>query len=105
VKRHKIYVAPKQPYVPPKYTSADVYAIQALARGTASGDQQRHALNLIVNGISCAFDISYRPQKPDDTTFAEGKRFVGSQIDRLVRMNPANVEKIYGRSNEDSPDE
>jgi hypothetical protein len=97
VKRHKVYVANKNPCAPPAYTATDVYAVQALARGTASPDQQRHALNLIVNGISCAFDMSFRPGKPDESTFAEGKRFVGSQIDKLTRLNPATVESIYGR--------
>lgn len=91
----------KEPFKPPEYSSADVYAVQALRRGNASPEQQRHAVDLIINGIACAFDQSYRPGKPDETTFAEGKRFVGLQVYRLAHMNPATVENIYGRTDDD----
>ena len=89
----KPIIAKKNPLQPPDYDKVDVQAIKALARGEANADQQRLALNFIVNGLSCAFDQSFRPGQPDLTAFAEGKRFVGLQLDKLIRINPAIMDK------------
>lgn len=79
----------KEAIAPPDYEAADVYAIQALMRGEANETQQKRALDWIVNAASRAFDVSFRPGAPDETAFAEGRRFVGLQIDKMTRLNPA----------------
>lgn len=83
------------PYKPPLYENADVFAIQALAEGAATEDQQKRALNWIINDCCKTYDISYRPGKPDDTVFAEGKRYVGTQ---LVMMTKLKIGKLGGEN-------
>lgn len=78
------------PHMPSKYVKPDVYALQALAEGKATSDQQKRALQWIVD---CAgtYDLSYRPDSPDQTVFAEGKRFVGLQIVKLLKLKPGKI--------------
>jgi hypothetical protein len=66
---------------------ADASAIQALHRGDADADQQKRALKFIIEDICKTYDMSYRPDNPNDTTFAEGKRYVGNEIIRMIKMN------------------
>lgn len=60
--------------------------MQALERGEADKDQQQRALQWILRA-SCIGDLSYRPGSERDTAFAEGKRFVGLQIHKLLILN------------------
>lgn len=78
------------PYMPPLWEPADIAAIQALQRGDASPDQQRRALDYIVT-LAGTYDLSYRPDSDRDTTFAEGKRFVGLQIVKALKLNLAAI--------------
>ena len=75
------------PYLPPKYEEADYGAIKALARGDAPAHLQQRALNLIIYTICSTYDQSYRPGDDGrrDTDFAEGKRFVGNQLLKLLK--------------------
>lgn len=77
------------PWKPAPWEPADVAAIQALARGDATADQQRRALDYIINNIAGTYDLSYRPDSDRDTAFAEGKRFVGLQIVTRLKTNLA----------------
>jgi hypothetical protein len=50
---------------------------------------QQRALKFIIENLCGTYDLSYRPG-PDgdrDTTLAEGKRFVGLQIVKLLKVN------------------
>lgn len=87
--------APKaEPHLPP-WGSGEaeiVYAIRAMQGGIANAEQQRIAWRymMFVSGASQEFDgLSYRPDGPIGgeraTTFAEGKRFVGLMISKLLR--------------------
>jgi hypothetical protein len=80
----------KDPWLPPDHDEAAIYAIRALASGTANDGQQKTAWAYLmyVTGASEEFaDLSYRtgPQGDRDTAFAEGKRFVGLQLRKLFR--------------------
>lgn len=82
------------PWKPVAWEPADVAAVQALARGDASADQQKRALDYIINGLAATYDLSYRPGGEDgrrDTDFAEGKRFVGTQIVKALKLNLAAI--------------
>ena len=86
--RQKIPGAPaSHPWVPPAWEKADAGALQALARGDANGHQQRRALDYIVKTLAGTYDLSYRPDSERDTAFAEGRRFVGLQIVKLLNLN------------------
>lgn len=83
-------VADHAPWKPVSYHLADANALQALMRGDADETQQRRALDFIINNIAGTYDVSYRPGAEDgrrDTDFAEGRRYVGLQIVKLLKLN------------------
>ncbi len=66
---------------------ADAMAIKAMAEGTATPDQQKRALDAIIYRVACVDDLSYRADDHGgerDGAFAEGKRYVGLQLKKLV---------------------
>ena len=82
--------APHAPYRPPPYDLADVHAIRAVASGTADIDQQKRAVRWIVEQAAGTYQPSFRPEGDRETCFAEGRRFVGLQVVKLVNM-PGSV--------------
>lgn len=86
------------PYEP--YEWADnlplVYALKALHEGKATDEQQRLVINGLM-GITAYYDLSYRPNSERDTSFAEGKRFVGSQIVKMINLTSDVIEKSKRR--------
>lgn len=82
------------PVRPADWEMADAAAIQALARGDASPDQQRRALHHIIHNIAGTYDLSFRPGGEEGrraTDFADGKRYVGLQIVTLTKLNLAAI--------------
>lgn len=79
------------PWLPPSWELADSSALKALERGDANQDQQQRALKWILNSACATYDMSYRPggDGDRDTAFAEGRRFVGLNIVKLLKLNPA----------------
>lgn len=79
------------PHIPPDHDEEVVYAIRAWSQGIASEGQQKCAWDYVmyVTGASEEFnDLSYRPDDKGGTRamdFAEGKRFVGLMIRKLLR--------------------
>lgn len=78
--------APAQ-IVPPKYEIADVEAFQALQRGDASPGLQRRALDWIITNAAATYDLSFSPTDDRLTSFAEGRRFVGLQVVKLLALD------------------
>lgn len=76
------------PWKPPGFDATDAAAIQALSKGIANADQQKRAIKWIINSACATYDVSYRPGEEGrrDTDFAEGRRFVGLQIVKLVNI-------------------
>ncbi len=86
---------PWAPYAPPTYTRQDVLAVQALAAGTASAEQQQRALRYVIEALARYYDLSYCPG-PDgerDTAMAEGRRFVGAQLVLMTKMDVSVIFK------------
>jgi len=76
----------------PDLSIGQVSAIKALARGEATPDQQRIAVEYLLHGLSVVDGLSFRPDAlggQRETDFAEGRRFVGLQLRRIVLL-PAN---------------
>ena len=65
----------------------DVGAMKALARGDASPDQQRRAINWIINNAAMTYQDTYAPP---DSDYYQGRRSVGLQIVKLINM-PVDV--------------
>ena len=74
------------PYAPPPYELADASALQALARGDATAEQQQRALVWVINSAAGTYDVEYR-NDPRDHAFVSGRRFVGLAIVKLVKLN------------------
>lgn len=86
------------PWKPTEWEPADVAAIQALVRGDATADQQRRAVDYIINDIAGTYDMSYRPDSERDSVFAEGKRFVGLQIVTKLKINLAAIRQAKSKT-------
>jgi hypothetical protein len=76
---------------PPLWETADAGALQALARGEALPHQQQRALDFIIKSLAGTYDMSYRPESDRDTSFAEGRRFVGLQVVKLLNLKLENL--------------
>jgi hypothetical protein len=83
----------RQPWMPAEWEPADVSAVQALNRGDASPDAQRRALKWIIERAAMTYDQSFVPGQPDVTQFIEGKRSVGNQIVKLLKLDLAAIKK------------
>lgn len=79
--------------MPPEWELADAAALQAIERGTATPEQQTRALKWIINKAAATYDMSYRPGDPYDTSFAEGRRFCGLQVVKLLHINLSAMQK------------
>lgn len=79
----------RRPYKPSPCDKSDLFAMKALAAGVATEGQQKRALEWILK-VACGIgDNTYYHDSERDTTFAEGKRFVGLEIVSLLNMpNP-----------------
>lgn len=75
------------PWRPSHWDPADAAALQALVRGDCPVHLQQRAINFIVHTLCGTYDLSYRfgPDGERDTAFAEGKRWVGLQIVKLLK--------------------
>lgn len=82
----KIKAPNKDAYHPPDYDKFDAVCIQALLRGDATAEQQRHGLDWIINLACATYDMSARPNDTHATYFAEGRRFVGNAIIKLTKL-------------------
>jgi hypothetical protein len=78
---------------------ADASAIQALQRGEADAAQQKRALDWIIKTAAGTYNVSFQPGVPDATAFAEGRRFVGIEIVKLLHINPRAFVKEQNVSN------
>jgi len=79
--------APRQPWHPAVWENGDASAIQAIARGDASPEQQRRALDWIINMAAMTYDETFVPGQADVSDFLAGKRSVGTQIVKLLKVN------------------
>lgn len=76
------------PHAPADWTPAIATAFQRLSRGEAEPHQQQMVLEWLI-GATGLRDLSYRPGDTHATSFAEGKRFVGLQIGKMLDINAA----------------
>lgn len=79
-------IIPPSVVEPPEWELADASAIQALARGDANEDQQKRALNWVINGACDAYGLDYRTDSRDHA-FGAGRRFAGMQVVKLLKIN------------------
>jgi hypothetical protein len=67
-----------------------VIALQCVAAGTANADQQRMVMQWLISDICMVEGLSFSPDSVRESDFAEGRRFVGLQLGKILRINVAN---------------
>jgi len=72
--------------MPAAYEIHEVAALQALQKGTATPDQQKLALDWVVNKAALTYDLEYRTDARDHA-FCSGRRFVGLQVVKMLKLN------------------
>lgn len=86
-----------KPVVPPylrcDYDIPTVSAVQALSQGAATPDQQKQILNWIINHAAGTYNTSFQVEGDRETTFAEGRRFVGLQLVKLLHLSTNALRK------------
>lgn len=75
-----------RPWHPPAWEIADAGAIQALARGEATAEQQVRALTYITVNLCGVYEMEFHPLDDRTSAFAGGRRFVGLQIVKLSKL-------------------
>lgn len=79
------------PWSEPKIDKADVIALQQVAAGVGNAMHQKRVIDWIINYAADTYGLSFRPEEAGGeraTAFAEGKRFVGLQIVKLLKIDP-----------------
>ncbi len=71
-----------EPWAPPDLGLAEVAALQAVAKGVASPDQQQRAMRVMVEKICRRYEMPYCPGVGGerDTSFALGRMSAGSTL-------------------------
>lgn len=93
--------APYEPY-PWADNLSVVYALKAIAKGEADAEQQKLVMKSLMD-ITGYYDLSYRPDSDRDTSFAEGKRFIGAQLAKMVNLTGDVIEKSKQRKKQSTP--
>ena len=76
-----------------------VSAVQAVERGEATPEQQKLFLSWLVNTAAATYDISFQIEGDRETAFAEGRRFVGANVVKLLKLSTNALLKAKGQSN------
>lgn len=88
---------PHAPYAPPRLPSDIVYAIKAIASGTAKQDQQQAFFEWLIIEACKKEDMPWFPgdlEADRDTSFANGKRFVAISVLKGLNMSPEDVASL-----------
>lgn len=93
--------APYEPYLWSDNLNV-VYALKALAAGKADENQQKLIMKSLMD-ITGYYDLSYRPDSDRDTAFAEGKRFIGAQLVKMVNLTGDVIEHSKQRKKQPNP--
>ena len=83
--------------LPAQWDLPDASALQALARGEATPEQQQRALNWIIYDACGTYEFDYRVD-PREHAMVSGKRHVGLQIVKLIKIH---LGALKGRVSED----
>ena len=93
VKVIPVEIPANAPYLPPIIAQEQAWAIKSLFAGTASPAEQGMALRFVLHRLCEVDKMTYRPDVRDHA-FADGKRFVGSELLKINRMDPEAIAKL-----------
>jgi hypothetical protein len=78
--------AKKGPIPLPEWNKQTVIAFQALQAGVANDGQQKSCLDWILYEAARIRDMTFDPNSTRLSDFAEGRRFVGLQLGKLLAL-------------------
>jgi hypothetical protein len=78
------------PYAPVEYEAQNVSAVQLLQQGECPEHLQQEFLRWLIEDVARTYDQSYRVD-PYNTAFAEGKRFVGNTVVKMLKLKASKV--------------
>jgi hypothetical protein len=84
---------PPLPHAPAPYHLADLTAVQAVAGGTATPDQQRRAMQWIVESACDTYGLGWHPEGGHAASFVAGRRFGGLQVVKAIKINVGLLKK------------
>lgn len=85
-------------HTPAIYDKTVLMAIRACIAGKANEGQQQMAMDWIITKASNLYDMSYREGDGAATAFAEGRRFVGNQIVKMLREETLKAVELEGQN-------
>ena len=88
----------RERWLPAEWEKFDAACIQALARGEADSRQQQHALKVIVEQLAGTYEHTFVPRETETTMYLEGRRSVGLQIVKLVKVDLALIKNTHPQS-------
>lgn len=91
--RRKETGAPPPPFQPAEYQLADLTAVQAIAAGSATPEQQRRGFKWIIEQACDTYGLGWHPEGPHASSFVAGRRFAGMQVVKVVNLNAAVFRK------------
>lgn len=97
VRKSPVVLPANSPVLPMQAQQEIVWALKGLQGGDADAGQQTMALNWILHELTRVLDLSYRPggrARARDSDVAEGKRYCGLEIIRLLKMTPEQIAKL-----------
>ena len=71
----------------PELTLDEIQSIKSLHRGDATEYQQRLALAVIIEKFSKTHDLPFTPDSFSETSFMNGRAFVGKKILKTIHQN------------------
>ncbi len=81
--------------IEPEITELDIAAMVACVNGNATPQQAKHAIDWIMREAARVHDLSFQFGGEEGrrlTDFAEGRRYVGAQVRRLLQ--PATLREV-----------
>lgn len=84
---------PQPPWLPAPFDLADAHAVRAVTAGVADADQQRRAMKWIIERCAATYQDTHFPTGRD-TTFANGRRFVGLRLVTIINLPAEALAKI-----------
>lgn len=84
-------------WLPAAWELFDASALQALARGDADARAQQHALKVIVEKLAGAYEETFVPREPGTSDYLQGRRSVGLQIVKLLKVDLAALRQAEQR--------
>ena len=88
-----VQIPANAPYLSPRATKDQVYAIKAFFAGTASAAEQGLVWRFIAGVLADLQGFPYYPAEAD-MRFMMGRRFVGHHLVRFGQMSPEQIAKL-----------